>query len=144
MSLKATIFLHHTLRSRFVVWRKQNLLASWVLLVLPLLLSMTVFAKSPLILTGILSLTSASLLWMRPAKETGGTPLLAHSPSTQTRFSSTQTLVPLPALTTYRAHMMLMTILAILAVDFPVFPRELAKCENFGASLVWYISAYFT
>ena len=32
--------------------------------------------------------------------------------------------------------MMLMTILAILAVDFPVFPRSLAKCETYGVSLV--------
>ena len=42
----------------------------------------------------------------------------------------------LPALTVYRAHMLLMTFLAILAVDFPVFPRALAKCETFGVSLV--------
>jgi hypothetical protein len=32
--------------------------------------------------------------------------------------------------------MMLMTILAILAIDFPVFPRALAKCETYGVSLV--------
>jgi hypothetical protein len=31
---------------------------------------------------------------------------------------------------------MLMTVLAILAVDFPVFPRTLAKCETYGVSLV--------
>ncbi|KAG6842408.1 hypothetical protein C0991_007538 [Blastosporella zonata] len=43
---------------------------------------------------------------------------------------------PLPAVTIYRAHMMLMTILGILAVDFPVFPRALAKCETFGVSLM--------
>lgn len=42
----------------------------------------------------------------------------------------------LPSVTTWRAHMMLMTSLCILAVDFPVFPRELAKCETFGVSLV--------
>ncbi|QRV98928.1 hypothetical protein RhiJN_26947 [Ceratobasidium sp. AG-Ba] len=43
---------------------------------------------------------------------------------------------PLPALTTYRAHMMLMTVLCILAVDFPVFPRELGKCESWGVSVM--------
>lgn len=32
--------------------------------------------------------------------------------------------------------MLLMTTLAILAVDFPIFPRSLAKCETFGVSLV--------
>jgi len=42
----------------------------------------------------------------------------------------------LPSVTTWRAHMMLMTSLCILAVDFPIFPRELAKCETFGVSLV--------
>lgn len=45
-------------------------------------------------------------------------------------------LSPVPYLTTYRSHMLLMTIIAILAVDFPVFPRFLAKCESFGVSLV--------
>lgn len=49
---------------------------------------------------------------------------------------STPLLAPLPELTTYRAHMLLLTALAILAVDFPAFPRALAKCESFGVSLV--------
>jgi phosphatidylinositol glycan class W len=31
---------------------------------------------------------------------------------------------------------MLVTVLAILAVDFPVFPRMLAKCETYGVSFV--------
>lgn len=39
-------------------------------------------------------------------------------------------------LSVYRAHMMIMTVHCILAVDFPVFPRWLGKCENFGTSLV--------
>jgi phosphatidylinositol glycan class W len=42
------------------------------------------------------------------------------------------------AVTIWRAHMMLMTVLCILAVDFQVFPRALAKCESFGVSIVRY------
>lgn len=42
----------------------------------------------------------------------------------------------LPAVSTWRAHMMLMTALCILAVDFQVFPRSLVKCETFGVSLM--------
>lgn len=42
----------------------------------------------------------------------------------------------LPFLSVYRAHMMIMTIHCILAVDFPIFPRSFGKCEDFGTSLV--------
>ncbi|OXG78063.1 GPI-anchored wall transfer protein 1 [Cryptococcus neoformans var. grubii Br795] len=42
----------------------------------------------------------------------------------------------LPFLTVYRAHMMLMTVICILAVDFEVFPRWQGKCEDFGTSLM--------
>jgi phosphatidylinositol glycan class W len=42
----------------------------------------------------------------------------------------------LPFLSVYRAHMMIMTLHCILAVDFKVFPRVQGKCEDFGTSLV--------
>jgi hypothetical protein len=120
-------------------------LAEFVILVAPLLLSMTSFAEAPGALSLLLLAPMLVLLLLPPIER--GTPLPAKS---QDELASSdgrsraetspkhlsQSLRPLPALTTYRAHMMLMTILSILAVDFPIFPRTLAKCETYGVSLV--------
>ena len=85
-----------------------------------------------------------ALLMLVPRRE-WGTPLPSNlrSPSpTRAQYAQTpphgqqSPIVQLSALTTYRAHMILMTVLSILAVDFPVFPRSLAKCETYGVSLV--------
>lgn len=108
-----------------------------MVLVFPLLLSMTLYANMPVILS-ITILILAYFISFFPVQYSG-TPLPSQHPmpSGPQQFKATGPQIsPLPAVTIYRAHMMLLTILCILAVDFPVFPRTLAKCETFGVSLV--------
>ena len=121
---------------------------------MPLLLSVTLFAESPVYLL-LLQIVPTVLLLLIPPRE-AGTPLPSSrgasghqnshiSPSalrnavpgeSQQEQGPSATAPLLPSLTTYRAHMLLLTFICILAVDFPVFPRSLAKCETFGASIV--------
>jgi phosphatidylinositol glycan class W len=84
-----------------------------------------------MVLSLFLFAITALVVFLIPVRQSG-----AELPSASDPSAPTSAVTPLPALTTYRAHMLLMTVLAILAVDFPVFPRSLAKCETFGVSLV--------
>ena len=144
---KSSVALHSALQSRLPASKSIHFRTEWPILILPLLLSMTLFANNPELLVLIL-LFPTSLLLLIPPRESG-TPLPSNadrlsrpSSPTQARQTASQaqpakvSIAPLPVLTIYRAHMILMTILSILAVDFPVFPRSLAKCETYGVSLV--------
>ena len=157
---KSSIALHSSIRSRFPPLKSFQFLSEWFLLVIPILLSMTLFADRPGILSSALLLPAALFYFLFPPHESGtplpsggvpsphASPTPLRSPSFHGDDCGGQTAAPAPAtasepeptrlssLSTYRAHMMLVTILAILAVDFPVFPRALAKCETYGVSLV--------
>lgn len=137
----SSIALHSALTSRVAVFRSTPFFVEWILLSVPLLLSMTVYAEAPGALS-VLLLVATAVLLLLPAIENGkalptqvddGTTFVGD---TGHRSASQASLPPLPALSTYRAHMMLMTALSILAVDFQVFPRALAKCETHGVSLM--------
>ena len=154
---KASVALHSAIRSRLPPPNSFHFLSEWLILVVPSLLSMTLFAERPGTLSAALLLPTAFISLLFPPRQSG-TPLPfggvaspGGSPSLRTPCSqhdepshrdavSAEEPKPertrLSALSTYRAHMMLVTVLAILAVDFPVFPRTLAKCETYGVSFV--------
>ncbi|KAG8992302.1 Glucosaminyl phosphatidylinositol (GlcN-PI) nositol acylation protein [Tulasnella sp. JGI-2019a] len=104
-----------------------RLLIEVALLVIPTLLGLTIAAETPLYISVALCLICLFLTW-RPKATT------AH-PSPQ-YLSKSPSLPPLQSLTIYRAQMLLLTSICILAVDFPVFPRALAKCESWGVSVM--------
>ncbi|THH03925.1 hypothetical protein EW145_g5899 [Phellinidium pouzarii] len=148
-----SIALHAAVRARINVPESLTFVSEWTLLALPLLLSMTLFADMPLVLC-LLLLLPILLLYILPYKRDDPPPLSpigiprALSPSRPVDVSSGSNPLPaispgsrmtipsLPSLTIYRSHMLLMTFIAILAVDFPIFPRSLSKCETFGVSLM--------
>ena len=134
---QASVSLYAAIQTRLQPTRPLGFFSSWLLLVLPLLLSMTLFANQPATLLVLLSVFTGLLLYLPKPKSGSPLPLRQPLVSSAPTSSNPVRIPPLPALTTYRAHMMLMTVLAILAVDFPVFPRSLVKCETFGVSLVW-------
>ena len=57
--------------------------------------------------------------------------------------SSTLQVPKVAYITNYRSSMLLITTICILAVDFPVFPRRLAKTENFGFGKSGYLIELF-
>ncbi|KAI5467406.1 GWT1-domain-containing protein [Mariannaea sp. PMI_226] len=102
-----------------------------------ILLSTTLYANSPLLLSLFLILPAVVIFTLprnsvRPRKKAKVPPnALSKSGSGQLSVLSTK-----PFLTTYRGSMMIITCVAILAVDFRLFPRRFAKAETWGTSLM--------
>ena len=91
---------------------------------LPPLLSLTTFSSSPELL--VIPLTAFGVLALFLAAR--GRSKVPPGPN----ISQSHQVPRVAYITNYRASMLLITTICILAVDFPVFPRRLAKTENFG------------
>lgn len=100
------------------------------------LVATTVYSSSPWLLNTLLLLPTLLVFFAFPPNSAGRTvprkPKKVDDP-TEANFDP----LPMkPFITHYRAAMMVITCIAILAVDFRVFPRRFAKVENWGTSLM--------
>ncbi|KAJ5711869.1 hypothetical protein N7488_006025 [Penicillium malachiteum] len=135
-----SVLLWSALQSRlsfFSPYGPAALLADFILNVLAILFATTAYSSAPLLLN-IFLITPAVLLFLtQPAQRS---PQKAKPPRKNTKDAAAQNekeSLPIhPWLTTYRAAMMIVTCVAILAVDFRVFPRRFGKVENWGVSLM--------
>jgi phosphatidylinositol glycan class W len=122
-------------------------LADFLLNAAAILLATTLYSSSPWTLNAIL-LSSSVLLFAASSLPSSNTrsrktiarPPQAHNGGKQKKEKPTSTIDSLlpkkPYVTTYRGTMMMITCVAILAVDFKVFPRRFAKVESWGTSLM--------
>lgn len=101
------------------------------------LLATTLYASSPLLLD-LLLMAPAALIYVLPPS-TGPRRKRARVPPPAEPKAGSRQLPVLPTkpfLTAYRGCMMVSTCVAILAVDFRLFPRRFAKVETWGTSLM--------
>jgi glucosaminylphosphatidylinositol acyltransferase len=101
-----------------------------------ILLAITLYSSNPILLN-ILLLAPAILVYALPPRKSRTKK--AKPPVSNAAAKSADKLDDLPMkpfLTMYRGSMMVITCIAILAVDFKIFPRRFAKVENWGTSIM--------
>ncbi|KAH8803137.1 GWT1-domain-containing protein [Xylogone sp. PMI_703] len=100
-----------------------------------ILLATTLYADTPLLLNALLLAPALLVHTLVPSQPQGK----KAKPPPSKKLKEKDALDPLPKrpfLTTYRGAMMVITCVAILAVDFRIFPRRFAKVETWGTSLM--------
>ncbi|RAL16686.1 putative GPI anchor biosynthesis protein Gwt1 [Aspergillus homomorphus CBS 101889] len=142
----AAVLLWSALQSRLSFFSPYNpaaLVTDFLLNVLAILFATTVYSVAPWTLNALLVAPALLLLLLKNSRpqrpqrtQQRAKPSPKASLSRKNDSESDQSLPILPFLTTYRSCMMVITCVAILAVDFRVFPRRFAKVENWGTSLM--------
>lgn len=135
-----------TLQSKLSFFKKPTLAAQFLDISLSWftpLLSITLYSATPATLNALILAPAIALLCTYPnLKLKKPTQKINALSSAKTGTSAavatpvTDYLPKLPFLTVYRGCMMVLTCLAILAVDFKIFPRRFAKVETWGFSLM--------
>ncbi|KAK8065875.1 GWT1-domain-containing protein [Apiospora hydei] len=136
-----------TRQSFFKSYGPLALLVDFLLSVCAFLLAITIYADKPFLLSGLL-IAPAILIYALPTNIAAPKRKPKLPPNAQSKNKNAKdagvasgrgelsVLSVKPFLTHYRGSLMIMTCLAILAVDFRLFPRRFAKVETWGTSLM--------
>lgn len=115
-------------------------LTDFLLNVCAILFATTIYSSAPIVLNLLLLFPSACLFILPPANSRSKPALKGpYVNGVALGAKKNQSLDPLPErpfITAYRGCMIVVTCIAILAVDFKVFPRRFAKVETWGTSLM--------
>ncbi|XP_044143046.1 phosphatidylinositol-glycan biosynthesis class W protein [Bufo gargarizans] len=128
------VSFYQTFGDVFYSW-KYRLFLDFILLVLPQVLSCTVFSDFLALVVGCMSVTCASGLYMIyrkwiPYKTLSLLNVLQSFLNVRIEDRK------VPSITTFRVFLNLLTAISILAVDFPMFPRRYAKTETYGTGVM--------
>ncbi|KAF9869631.1 gpi-anchored wall transfer protein [Colletotrichum karsti] len=133
------VLLWSVLQSRqsfFKPYTPLSAVVDYFLNVTAILLSTTLYASSPLLLN-LLLLAPAVLVYAFPPNTRRKKPAVPPNAKSQAAGEDSLSVLSVkPFLTHYRGSMMVVTCIAILAVDFRLFPRRFAKVETWGTSLM--------
>lgn len=112
-------------------WEKPSLLVDFFLNWIGLLLSITLYSSHSTVL-GLAILLPSFVVFAISSPQR-----VVKAPKESGKATTLQQFLPRRSyLTAYRGGMLIITCLAILAVDFKVFPRRFAKVETWGTSLM--------
>ncbi|KAM4047998.1 phosphatidylinositol-glycan biosynthesis class W protein isoform 1-T3 [Anomaloglossus baeobatrachus] len=114
---------------------KYCLFLDFSLLVLPQVLSCTVFSDFLHLAVLCISLTCALRFYMI-YRNTVSSKNTSFTNICQTFLNAQMEDRNVPCVTTFRVFINLLTAISILAVDFPVFPRRYAKTETYGTGVM--------
>ncbi|CAO2657809.1 Nn.00g070690.m01.CDS01 [Neocucurbitaria sp. VM-36] len=139
LAMPLSILLWSVIQSRmrlFTPYTPAAFLVDFLLNCGATLFATTIYSSSPWVLNLLLLLPAVILYVLEtPAPVKREAPRPPRDEDSK-KDSKRDALPVKPFITNYRGAMMMITCIAILAVDFRVFPRRFAKVENWGTSLM--------
>lgn len=127
-------------QSFFRPYTTVGFIIDYFLNVAAVLLAITLYSDTPILLI-VLLLAPALLVYAFPPnlvarRKKPKIPATAQASKTKGSAAGLDALSTKPFLTVFRGSMLVITCLAILAVDFRIFPRRFGKVETWGTSLM--------